>query len=178
MKKLMEQLRRFTLIKTLIYIALGLFILINPALVFTSIIYIIAGYLTIIGIINLVQGIQQRQGGTVVNPVFIIGVMYLLGALITLLFAKTIVSFLPVLLGIVVVLNGLLQWGSVNGPVKEVNPRFTLGSRIYSIILILAGLLIIFNPFTSLLVLFRVFGGVLVMMGVAEIVGYFILPRL
>lgn len=177
MKNLVNQLTTFTLVKTLIYIVLGLLIVINPALFFTSITYIITGYLAILGIINIFQAIRLKDGNSIVNSSFIVGCMYLLFALIVLLFAKGIASFLPIFLGVLIVLNGLLQFNANNNSIREVNPRFRLGSMIYSGILVVAGLLIIFNPFGSLLLLFRIFGGILIFMGVSEITSYFILKR-
>ena len=77
-----------------------------------------------------------------------------------------VVSILPFLLGISIVINGLVQL------TFALNTRQT-GALIYSILVLIAGAVLVFNPFKSLLVLMQVFGFILIFMGVIEIIGHF-----
>jgi uncharacterized membrane protein HdeD (DUF308 family) len=47
---------------------------------------------------------------------------------------------------------------------------------IYSVILVIGGALLLFNPFASLLILLQVFGFTLIAMGILEVIGYFMFP--
>lgn len=177
MKKVVNQLEKFTVLRTIFYLAFGILILINPHLVFKSVIYIIAGYLAVLGLINLFQAIRESKNESLFGYEFITGVMLLLFALIVLIFAKAIVSFLPIMLGILIVLNGLMQLSNASAGVKEVNPRYRISIYVYCGLLIAAGILLIFNPFKTVLVVFRIFGGILVFMGVSELANFFFQKR-
>ena len=90
------------------------------------------------------------------------------------IFAKAIVSFLPIMLGILIVLNGLMQLSNASGGIKEVNPRYRISIYVYCGLLVAAGILLIFNPFKTVLVVFRIFGGILVFMGISELAHFFL----
>jgi len=82
------------------------------------------------------------------------------------LFASAIVSILPILLGLMILANGAFQlFISLNTKSK--------GWSLYSVILLIGGLILLFNPFQSLMVLFQIFGGILIFMGISEIINYF-----
>ncbi|WP_173674493.1 DUF308 domain-containing protein, partial [Staphylococcus aureus] len=65
-----------------------------------------------------------------------------------------------------IVINGLVQL------TFALNTRQT-GALIYSILVLIAGAVLVFNPFKSLLVLMQVFGFILIFMGVIEIISHF-----
>ncbi|WP_314064110.1 DUF308 domain-containing protein [uncultured Vagococcus sp.] len=176
MRNVVNQLEKFTVLRTIFYLAFGILILMNPHLVFKSVIYIIAGYLAVLGLINLYQAIRESKNESLFGYEFITGVMLLLFALIVLIFAKAIVSFLPVMLGILIVLNGLMQLSNASG-IKEVNPRYRISIYVYCGLLVAAGILLIFNPFKTVLIVFRLFGGILVFMGITELVHFFFQKR-
>lgn len=178
MKKVVNQLEKFTVLRTIFYLAFGILILVNPQLVFKSVIYIIAGYLAVIGLINLFQAIRESKNDSLFGYEFITGVMLLLFALIVLIFSKAIVSFLPIMLGILIVLNGLMQLSNANVGVREVNPRYRISIYVYCGLLIAAGILLIFNPFKTVLVVFQLFGGILIFMGISELTHFFLQKRL
>lgn len=172
-KNMINQLQKFTLLRILIFIVIGCLVVFKPKLVFTSIIYTLAAYLLLIGLLNLFQAIKaSKVTHTILGPEFITACMYFLFTLIVLIFSKVIISMLPFVLGILIVLNGLVQL-TTDQTIKEVNPRYRLGHNIYSVIIIIAGVLLIFNPFSSIILLFRVFGGTLIFIGVSEAVRLF-----
>ncbi|MEO2652521.1 DUF308 domain-containing protein, partial [Enterococcus mundtii] len=93
-------------------------------------------------------------------------IAFLIFGLIVFLFASAIVSILPILLGLMILANGAFQlFISLNTKSK--------GWSLYSVILLIGGLILLFNPFQSLMVLFQIFGGILIFMGISEIINYF-----
>ena len=81
-------------------------------------------------------------------------------------FAAAIVSLLPVILGLVIILKSLFQL------FVGLNTR-SKGWSAYSILLLIGGLILLFNPFKSVMILFQLFGGLLIFMGISEIISYF-----
>ncbi|MGX7244553.1 HdeD family acid-resistance protein [Enterococcus quebecensis] len=172
MNNVMEQLRKYALLRGLVYMIFGLLIVINPRSVFQVAVYFISAYIAIIGILNLYDGLKIKKATGTYGMSFLGGIILLVIAGIVLTFAEGIVSILPVFLGLVIVIVGVTR------AIQAVNLRTYVNVSwmpmlIYSVILVIAGLVLTFNPFSSLLVLFQLFGGILIFMGIGEVVSYF-----
>lgn len=177
MSSVMEQLRKYALLRGIVYIIFGLLILVNPGSVFQVAVYFISAYIAIIGVLNLYDGFKVKKATGTYGMSFLSGIVLLVIAGIVLVFAKGIVSILPIFLGLVIVVVG------VSRAIQAVNLRTYVNVNwmpmlIYSVILIIAGLVLTFNPFSSLLVLFQLFGGILIFMGIGEVVAFFQLRNL
>ncbi|MEI5993500.1 HdeD family acid-resistance protein [Candidatus Enterococcus mansonii] len=172
MNNVMEQLRKYALLRGIVYIIFGFLILINPRSVFQLAVYFISAYIAIMGILNLYDGFKVKKVTGTYGMSFLGGILLIVMAGIVLVFAKGIVSILPIFLGLVIVVVGVTRG------IQSINLRSYatvnwLPMLIYSVVLVLAGLVLTFNPFSSLLVLFQLFGGILIFMGIGEMTSYF-----
>lgn len=158
--------QRYALLRSVIYIIAGLAIIINPTAVFHFIGYLITAYFVLLGILNLLEANKNRKQTGSWGFGLISGIVFFILALIVWVFAAAIVSILPVILGIVIILKSLFQL------FVGLNTR-SKGWSAYSILLLIGGLILLFNPFKSVMVLFQLFGGLLIFMGISEIISYF-----
>lgn len=172
METLIRRLERSTLVQAGIYVVIGLLIVLNPRFFFDVIVYLVAGYFAVIGVWALVQGLRQRTGG--LPPSFFMGIVYLLLAFIVFFFAETLASLLPIFIGFLFLFGGLIRLIQAIGFRKTISRRWTF-FLISSLLWIGIGLLMLANPFDSLLVLFQLFGGFLIAVGLVELVLYFTL---
>ncbi|MFW8578112.1 DUF308 domain-containing protein [Enterococcus entomosocium] len=154
------------ILRAIIYIIFGIAITINPAGFFNFIGYVLAGYLTLIGLINILEDFKTRKESGHWGLGLFSGIFLLVLALVVLLFASTIASILPILLGLSIISNGAFQL------VLGLNTK-SVAWIIYSVILVIGGALLLFNPFASLLILLQVFGFTLIAMGILEVIGFF-----
>lgn len=154
------------ILRAIIYIIFGIAITINPAGFFNFIGYVLAGYLTLIGLINILEDFKSRKESGHWGLGLFSGIFLLVLALVVLLFATTIASILPILLGLSIISNGAFQL------VLGLNTK-SMVWIIYSVILVIGGAFLLFNPFASLLILLQVFGYTLIAMGILEVIGYF-----
>ncbi|MGM9902594.1 hypothetical protein A5844_000096 [Enterococcus sp. 10A9_DIV0425] len=158
--------QRYAFLRAAIYIIAGLAIIVSPTTVFNFIGYLITAYFVLLGVINLVEAYKNKQRTGVWGFALISGLAFLVIGLIVFLFASAIVSILPIILGLIIIANGCLQlFIGLNTHSK--------GWSIYSILLLIGGLILLFNPFQSLMVLFQIFGGILLLMGISEIITFF-----
>lgn len=172
MEMLIKRLERSTLVQAGIYFVIGLLILFNPRFFFDVIVYVVAGYFAVLGLWVLFQGLRQRKDG--LPPSFFMGVVYILIALIVFFFAETLASLLPLFIGFLFLFGGLIRL------IQAIGFRKTIANRwmfflLSSLLWIGIGLIMLANPFDSLLVLFQLFGGVLIAVGLIELVLYFTL---
>ena len=161
-----ENFQRHTLLRAAVFIVLGSGIVFNPSAFFQFVGYLIAGYLTLLGLINIYDDYKiKKQVGSFGLGLFS-GIILIILALAFLFFAPVIVSSLPFLLGFAIAINGIFQL------IMALNGK-QLGWIIYSILVLIAGLVLVFNPFKSFIVLLQVFGLILIFMGISEVIAYF-----
>lgn len=172
METLIKRLERSTFIQASLYVVIGLLVILFPRFFFDAIVYLVAAYFAIIGLIAIFQGVRQKRDG--LPPGFFMGIIYLLIALIVFFFAETLASLLPIFIGALFLFGGIIRL------VQAVGFRRTMVNRwmyfmLSSLLWIVIGLVMLANPFDSLLVLFQLFGGFLIAVGVVEWILYFTL---
>lgn len=170
METFIHRLERSTLWQAVIYFVLGVLILLYPRFFFDVMVYVIAGYLAIMGIWMIFQGMRRRQGG--LPPAFFMGVIYLILAAIVFFFAETLASLLPILIGSLFLFGGVIRLIQALGYRQSMAGRW-FGFLFGSLLWIGVGILMLTNPFSSLLVLFQMFGGILIAIAVLELFLYF-----
>lgn len=167
----MQNLQRHIWLRALAYFIFGVIILIFPHPIFRIGVYAISLYLLISGILDLVTGQRAQRQNNIYNLSFFSGIFKIIAALFVLIFARGIVSILPIFLGILLLIYGIFKLGQTLNQRQFVNVT-PWGGIIYSILIILAGGFLLFNPFRSVLLGFQVFGAFLILMSVGEIVAW------
>lgn len=174
METLIKRLERSTLVQAAVYVLVGVLILWNPRFFFDVIVYVVAGYFAILGLWAIVQGVRHRRDG--LPPSFFMGIIYLVIALIVFFFAEVLASLLPIFIGLLFLFGGVIRLVQALGYRRVMADRW-LYFLVTSILWLVIGLLLVTNPFSSLLVLFQLFGGFLIAVGMMELVLYFTLRR-
>lgn len=166
MTNLFKNIQRHALIRGVIYAILGVAILFQPREFFNVLIYFIAGYNALLGAINLISALKEKQNTQMAAAIF-----YFVFALIILLFAKPLISVLPIFLGILIIIGGATRITQSMRLKEYVNVNY-LPMMIYGILLVIAGVLILFNPFKTWVVLFQFFGITMIVTGISEIITF------
>lgn len=171
MRIVFEKLARYALLRGILYVALGVLMLIAPAIVMQMIVYILAAYAIIMGVINIVAYLRNRQEGEVSFGLVTGGLLIVLG-IVMIVFTKAILSILPIFLGALLILAGVSRLvEAIGGGTALGTPRILL--IILAILIIIGGLLVILNPFSTSVLLFQVFGLLVILQGVGEFIAYF-----
>lgn len=168
MDTFMKKMAQYDLLRGIILGIMGIVILWKPGLIFNGIVYLIAAYLAFMGLLNLYTVIREKGDYA---GAYAPGIFLLLGALAVIVLAKPIVSFIPFLLGLFVLIGGIRQLLQEIQLHREGTAR--LGWLIFSVLLMAAGGLLFFNPFASVLLMFRIFGGILIATAIAAVISYF-----
>lgn len=176
MRTVFDKLAQSALLRTILYIVLGVLVLIAPTLVMNIIVYLIAAVAIVMGIINLVNYFRHRTEGDSGYGV-VSGVLLVVLGIVMLIFSGAIISILNIFLGALLILGGAVNLA------RAFSSGRTLGRQnifliIVNILVIIGGILIIVNPFGAAVILFRVFGAVLVVMGISELVTFFVYRQL
>ena len=173
MRNLMETLAKYAILRALIYLMLGFLMLFFPNSMIHILVYILAAYLIIQGIINLVLYFRRRSQPDTAYFEIVSGVFFLILGLVLIVFLKPIISIVPIILGILIVLNGTI--GFVQAiDAKKYGMKSGVAMILYNVVLVIVGIILMLNPFASVTVLFRVFGIIMIVMGIMEIINFFI----
>lgn len=177
MSNLMEQIRKYALLRVIAYIFFGIIIVMNPNAVFNLAVYFISAYTAIMGLLSIYEGVKIKRATGEYGMSMTGGILLLVLAGVILVFAKGIVSILPIFLGLIIVVVGIIRFIQANNlkNYPQVNWKSLM---IYAGITFLAGLVLVFNPFSSLLFLFQLFGAILIFMGISELIAFFQLRKI
>lgn len=173
MQKHLNELQQYSLTRSLIYLIFGLIILFFPLGIRNLIFYLISGYLGFFGVMHLFSAYKnQQKTGSILGFELITGGMLVLLAVINITFMNGISRFIPVILGVLLILTALIKL-SFGASIKEVNSKYRLSIILYSLLILITGLILIFNPFGTETAILRIFGTTLVIMGIMDLLDHF-----
>ena len=132
---------------------LGLVLLIKPDTVISVIAYIIGAILIVLSISNLIRYFKEKENGMYLG----LGIIFLIGAIFVIFKYEMIVSIIPFILGIFVIINSSLKIPYVVELKSMKNDKYII-LLISTVLSMLIGLFLIFNPFTSTLTITRIIG--------------------
>lgn len=159
----MDVMKKYAIFRCVFYLVLGLAMLIFPDTVVQIIIYILAAYAVISGIISLVSSRKAEGGsGSLVGGILLIA----LGVCLF-LFYKAIASILPIFVGVMMILIGIAQLAQAFGA-RQYTGKLNVFQLILGLLVLVGGVVGVLNPFGSLIILFRVFGALTLIMAVNE----------
>ncbi len=168
MTQFFEKLQKYALLRMTFLVLIGGFMLFRPNEIFHGVVYIVAGYTAFLGLLNL--AFRNRQEGMSSFGI-ISGVLLLVAALAILVLAKPIVSIIPIFFGILFVIYGLVKF--VKKPARRIVNEPSLPRKIFYFLILLVGILLIFNPFKTVLLVAQIAGAVILLMGIEEGINFF-----
>ncbi|GAF41286.1 hypothetical protein FC83_GL000539 [Agrilactobacillus composti DSM 18527 = JCM 14202] len=161
--------RRYTWLKSLIYVLFGLFALFEPNGTLNSFITVMAAFVGVFGVINLVAALKERHSSGQSNIGVTLAVLQLLAALMIWVLAKPLLAFLPIIMGVILGVNGISKIMSALNHKQYVNVS-PLPFVLYGVLLVIVGVVLVFNPFSATLLAVRLFGVLLLIMAVMDII--------
>lgn len=171
MKSFYVEFQRTGWLRAIMMSVLGLWIVLRPHVVFGLLVNILAVVLLVMGISNLISGLRVRRAGGASYGLGS-GVALIVAALLVEVLAGAVIAMFPLLFGIGLMIYGITALTGAQRSRQYVNVSNTSGI-VYGILVVIAGLILLVNPFGSAMMLFRIFGGILLAMGLMEAVNWF-----
>ncbi|QVI35279.1 hypothetical protein BVJ53_09140 [Lacticaseibacillus chiayiensis] len=170
MQAMFDRLQRWSWLRGLLMILIGAWILIEPHQVYRSFLWIVAAVLIVAAIPKLVDGFSaKKRSGTYGTSLFT-GVIYLIVALLLPAIVMPLMSMGPFFIGVVLIIYGINKIMGARRQQQYVNVS-PLPTIIYGVALIVIGAIMVINPFKTVMVVFSLFGGLLVVMGIMQLFG-------
>lgn len=170
MEKLTSSSANMYIIRAVIAILTGILLVSLPDLALIYVVYLVGFFTIAMGVVSLFTAIDHRKKGAENSSyLFFAGafINILLG--IVLIFNPTFfINFLMIVIGLLLILIALLQLYSMYRSMKY--GKIPFGMFILPIAVLVAGLLVVFNPFATLSTIVVIMGITLLFYGVSDLV--------
>lgn len=144
-----------SIVFSLIFILTGIFLLLRPETAINIICYVLGLLLLLSGVVSIVQFFSDKTSDNYLSFSFIFGAFVFIFGLIILIKPAIVASIIPLLLGVWMLINGVTKL-SYSLTINKFNNSTV--SIIGSILIIILGILLIFNPFAGAKSLVQIIG--------------------
>ncbi len=160
--------QKIDLTRTLILGLVGLILALMPDFLNKVIGILVGAALLIGGLASIYQYIQNKEGN---NLTLASGILYAVLGSIIMLYPHSVIRLVAICLGVYLLITGLLKFRSAFLS-KSINDRW-IGTLIVSLIILIFGLLLIFNPFSGIAIT-KLAGIFLVVVAIFEVIDVYI----
>lgn len=158
--------------KTLILGLVGLVLLLIPGTLNKIIGILIGAALLIVGVLAIIKYTKEKEEGSNLNLVS--GILYSVLGVIIIIYPYSIINLVTICLGVYLVINGLLKL-KLAFNLKRVTDKW-IGTLIMSIITVILGILLIFNPFAGITIT-KLAGAFLVIVAIFDLIDTYIIEK-
>ena len=158
--------------KTLILGLVGLVLLLIPGTLNKIIGILIGAALLIVGVLAIIKYTKEKEEGSNLNLVS--GILYSVLGVIIIIYPYSIINLVTICLGVYLVINGLLKL-KLAFNLKKVTDKW-IGTLIMSIITVILGILLIFNPFAGITIT-KLAGAFLVIVAIFDLIDTYIIEK-
>lgn len=164
-----------SIVFSIIFILIGAFLLARPDDAIHLVSYALGIILLLWGLISMVQFFTDKESQSYLEFGFIVGVFVFIFGIIILIKPNTIASIIPLLLGIWMLINGVTKLSYALTLNKNKNAA---GSIIISILIVILGILLIFNPFAGAKTLVQILGIIIIIYSILDLIECFAIKRI
>ncbi len=168
MHMIYERFKRYAIVRGALLCAMGILTLLFPQFLLNAVVYVLAGYVILNGILSLSNYFRKEEASMYYFD-FIIACLLIATGIVMAVFFRRIVSILPVFLGLLTMLEGTAFL--VNALCAAENRRGILA--FLAVFIVLGGVVAVLITFGGLVALSRVFGVLLLVSCVYELTAYF-----
>ena len=165
MKKEFDRILKMSLVSWIAFIILGIFLFIKAELTLKIISYIVGGTL-LLSIIPLTKALISKDA-VYTSYSFISEIFMVVAGLIIILNTELIASIIPILIGIVMIINGVskIQFSLV---LKRENIKSFPVSLALAIVITCCGIIFITNPFKGAVAITKIIGMVIILYSILD----------
>lgn len=141
----------------IIYALLGFLMIIVPEFISNSICYLIGTLLIIFGALKIANYVEINKKDVLTNALMIIGVVSLILGLMVIIKSEVFASIIPFILGIYIIIVGISKLQQALEFKKHKYDKWT-STLISASLLLVLGITIVLNPFSTLTLAIRIVG--------------------
>ncbi len=165
-----------SLLSSIFLLLLGLLLFFKSSETLVGISYLVGGVLIALGVIAIVNFLRNKTRDIFIQLNIVYGIVSIVAGIFLVTVPEFIGSIIPIVVGIAVIISSSfkVQQALV---LKNLGSSYFLPSLIMAIICLICGVVILFNPFTSAVVVTRIIGLFMIIYAVLDIINSFILRK-
>ena len=165
-----------SLISSLVLLLLGLLLFFKSDATLIAISYLIGGILFALGVIAIVSYLRNSTKDIFNQLNIVYGVVSIIAGIFLVSVPETIGSIIPIAVGIAVIISSSfkLQQALV---LKNLGSKYFGPSLVMAILCLVCGVVILFNPFKSAVVVTKIIGLFMIIYAILDIINSFILKK-
>ena len=155
-----------SIISSVVLLVVGFFLVLRPASTLSLISYVLGGILVIIGTTSLVNYYKDKKSVSTFELIY--GAISLIAGLVLILNPKALASLIPFVLGVWIVISSLKKLKYIWDINDSKNKSWTT-SLVITIIMLVLGIILIFNPFEGAVAITRMIGVFVIIYAILDI---------
>lgn len=165
-----------SLISSIFLLLLGLLLFFKSGATLIGISYLVGGVLIALGVIAIINFLRNRSKDIFVELNIVYGIVSIVAGIFLVTVPEFIGSIIPIVVGIAVIISSSfkIQQALV---LKNLGSKYFAPSIIMAIMCLICGVVILFNPFTSAVVVTQIIGLFMIIYAVLDIINSFILKK-
>lgn len=176
MIRLMKNFIKSSIISSLVLLAFGILLIVQSEMTIITISYIIGGILIALGAIAILKFFKLIKDVNRTDLDIIYGLVCIILGVIIIDNPEAIASIIPFLIGLIIVLNSATKLQYSIELKKEKNDLW-LSTLILSIVMVVCGTVLIFNPFKGAVLLTRIVGIFILIYSVLDLISTLVINR-
>lgn len=176
MDKLMKKFFRSSLVSSITLFILGILIIFKSEVTIITISYLIGSVLVALGALAIIQYIKNIEASGQNDLDILYGVVTIILGLLVINNPKLIASILPIIIGVAIIINSATKLQYAFELKKENNQQWKT-TMVISIISVICGVTLLFNPFKGAVVITQTIGIFMIIYSILDIISTTIIKR-
>ena len=166
--KLLKQLKWNLILLAVIFIALGIVLILWPGATMKTICYLLAAMLLALGVASLINYLRKDISGIIYRYDLVVGLCAILGGILVIVKVDKLTDLIPAVLGFLVTMSGILKMQNSVDMLRLGHGTWHVAFAM-AIVNIVAGIVLLMNPFEAAQILIMCIGIALVYSGITDL---------
>lgn len=165
---LLKQLKWNLILLAVIFIALGIVLILWPGATMKTICYLLAAMLLALGVASLINYLRKDISGIIYHYDLVVGLCAILGGILVIVKVDKLTDLIPAVLGFLVTMSGILKMQNSVDMLRLGHGTWHVAFAM-AIVNIVAGIVLLMNPFEAAQILIMCIGIALVYSGITDL---------
>ena len=165
---LLKQLKWNLILLAVIFIALGIVLILWPGATMKTICYLLAAMLLAIGVGSLINYLRKDISGIIYRYDLVVGLCAILGGILVIVKVDKLTDLIPAVLGFLVTMSGIMKMQNSVDMLRLGHGTWHVAFAM-AIVNIVAGIVLLMNPFEAAQILIMCLGIALVYSGITDL---------
>lgn len=172
LQKLMKAFYKSSLATSIILLIIGLLLFFKSTEAIIGLSYIIGIILIVLGLVAIIMFFKESSEDLKNDLNIVYGIVSLVFGILMIVNPEALANFIPFVVGIIILINSAIKI-TYAVEAKNDNDDIWKSSLIMSIISLICGIIILFNPFATSKIVFKIIGAFIILYSILDIVYMF-----